>query len=330
MPATSEFKADIRKLDHMLKDLRDMQSELLPNETSDKMKEDLKNMDAFGKKKVALNAKLKECRDGIARLDEAKRTLAVGQRDQDVIKITAENRAALKEATTLWTELKEEFIKDENKSGKKKLDQKILIERRKLTKLLGKEIVDLTNRNQSSSVRDGPGRPTLSLSGAPDNDDPTKADRDARRKTKEAQQREDRRKKRDKRRRGRKGEEKDDEMDDFKDAQPMSAQVQAFMEEKDTALKEQDGILTEINKGLDDLLHMAEDINKTLKVQDAMLDELGTKIDNNIEAFKTANLKLKHLLKESGGLSRWCPILICFIILLALLGYIYSMVKGGF
>jgi len=110
----------------------------------------------------------------------------------------------------------------------------------------------------------------------------------------------------------------------------MSAQVQAFMEEKDTAIKEQDEILKEINKGLDDLLHMAEDINKTLKVQDAMLDELGEKIDNNIEAFKTANLKLKHLLKESGGLSRWCPILICFIILLALVGYIYSIVKGGF
>jgi len=265
MAKSAEFKADIRKLDHMLKDLRDMQAELLPNETSDKMKEDLKNMDAFGKKKVGLNAKLKDCRDGINRLDEAKRTLAVGQRDQDVIKITAENRNLLKEATTMWTELKEIYVQDENKSGK----------------------------------------------------------------TKEKEQREERRKKRDKRRRGRKGEEKDDELDDFKDTQPMSAQVQAFMEEKDQAIKEQDLILTEINKGLDDLLHMAEDINKTLKVQDAMLDELGQKIDNNIEAFKTANLKLKHLLKESGGLSRWCPMLICLIILLALLGYIYSMVRGG-
>jgi len=328
---SKEFKADIRKLDHMLKDLRDIQNELLPNENSDKMKEDLKNMDAFGKKKVSLNAKLKECRDGIGRLDEAKRSLAVGQRDQDVIKITAENRLMLKEATTLWSELKEIYVKEEKITGKKRLEQKILIERKKMTNLLGKEIMELTNRNQSSTGRDGPARPSIGLSTSPlDTDgDPTKSDRDARRKNKEAQQREERRRKRDKRKRGRKGEEKDDEMDDFK-AEPMSAQVQAFMEEKDTAIKEQDEILKEINKGLDDLLHMAEDINKTLKVQDAMLDELGDKIDNNIEAFKTANLKLKHLLKESGGLSRWCPVLICFIILLALVGYIYSIVKGGF
>jgi len=327
---SKDFKADIRKLDHMLKDLRDIQSELLPNETSDKMKEDLKNMDAFGKKKVALNAKLKEVRDGIGRLDEAKRSLAVGQRDQDVIKITAENRQNLKECTTLWSELKEIYVKEEKITGKKRLEQKLLIERKKMTNLLGKEIMDLTNRNQSSSVRDGPARPSIGSTSPLDTDaDPTKFDRDARRKNKEAQQREERRRKRDKRKRGRKGEEKEDELDDFK-AEPMSAQVQAFMEEKDTAVKEQDEILKEINKGLDDLLHMAEDINKTLKVQDAMLDELGEKIDNNIEAFKTANLKLKHLLKESGGLSRWCPVLICFIILLALVGYIYSIIKGGF
>jgi len=199
-----------------------------------------------------------------------------------------------------------------------------------MVKLLGKEIMDLTERNQSSNVRDGPARPTISLNTSPDDDDPTKADRDARRKTKEAQQREERRRKRDKRKRGRKGDDgKEDELDDFKDPTPMSSQVQAFMEEKDQAIKDQDNILTEINKGLDDLLHMAEDINKTLKVQDAMLDELGNKIDNNIEAFKTANLKLKHLLKESGGLSRWCPIIICFIILLALVGYIYSIIRTG-
>jgi len=111
--------------------LRDIQNELLPNETSDKMKEDFKNMDAFGKKKVTLNAKLKECREGLARLDEAKRTLAVGQRDQDVIKITAENRLTLKEATTMWSELKEICMQEEKKSGKKRLEQKVLVERKK-------------------------------------------------------------------------------------------------------------------------------------------------------------------------------------------------------
>jgi len=197
-----------------------------------------------------------------------------------------------------------------------------------MVKLLGKEIMDLAERNQSSSVRDGPARPTISLNTSPDDDDPTKADRD-KRKNKEwgTQQREERRRKKDRRKR-RKGDDKEDEMDDFKDSQPMSVQAQAFIEEKDQAIKEQDNILVEINKGLDDLLHMAEDINKTLKVQDAMLDELGQKIDNNIEAFKTANVKLKHLLKESGGLSRWCPIIICFVILLALVGYIYSIARG--
>jgi len=159
------------------------------------------------------------------------------------------------------------------------------------------------------------------------NIDEDKLDRDARRDKTNAKKREERRQKRDKRRGRRKGDKEEDEMDDMKEVRPMSAQEQTFMEEKDTAYKEQEVILDEINKGLEELLEIGEDMNKNLKVQGHMLEELGDKIDANIENFKNANVRLKHLLDESGGLSRWCPIIICFIILIALCGYIFSIVK---
>jgi len=320
--AEADFKADVRKLDYMLKDLREMQTELLPNDSSTKP-EDLKNLDKFGKKKLELNNKLKECRDGITRLDDAKRTLSAGQRDMEVIKLLNENSKMLKEATAMWTELKQILLEDEAKKGKKRLDSKVLSDRRKMTKLLGKEIVELTNKNSRTQG------PTSNLVKSSTGDlDEEKLDRDARRDQRTAKKREERRQKRDKRRGKRgKGEKDEDELDDMKDVQPMSAQEQAFMEEKDTAYKEQDAVLEEISKGLDELLELGEDMNKNLKVQENMLDELGTKIDNNIENFKNANARLKHLLDESGGLSRWCPMIICFIILIALCGYIFSIVR---
>jgi len=153
-------------------------------------------------------------------------------------------------------------------------------------------------------------------------------DRDARREKRLEKKREERRRTKNKRRgRGGSSRKDDDELDEFQEPKPMSAQEQAFMDEKDAAYKEQDLILEEISKGLDELHEVGLAMNKNLKLQEHMLDELDTKIVEQTEAFKNANLRLKNLLDESGGLSRWCPMIICAVIFIALLGVIYSIVK---
>lgn len=55
-----------------------------------------------------------------------------------------------------------------------------------------------------------------------------------------------------------------------------------------------------------------------------MLKEVDEKMDTTIREYKTANERLADILEQSGGLSRWCPMVICLIILLALIGYIVN------
>jgi len=207
------------------------------------------------------------------------------------------------------------------KKKKKKLDKKTLSDRQILTKNLGKELMDLHSRN--ARIQQSPGTETKFTPQTTGEDDLSKLDRDARREKRLEKKREERRRRT---RRGRTGRKEDDELDEFQEPKPMSAQEQAFIEEKDTAYKEQDAILEEISKGLDELHEVGQAINKTLKLQGHMLDELGDKMVAQTEAFKNANLRLKKLLDDSGGLSRWCPIVICAIIFIALVGVIYSMV----
>lgn len=57
-----------------------------------------------------------------------------------------------------------------------------------------------------------------------------------------------------------------------------------------------------------------------------MLEQVDSKMDETIGQFKASNRRLKTLLEESGGMSRWCPILICCVFLLALVGYIAGIV----
>ena len=57
-----------------------------------------------------------------------------------------------------------------------------------------------------------------------------------------------------------------------------------------------------------------------------MIEQVDEKIDQVQNKFDTANIKLNKLLDQTGGVSRWCPIIIAIIILLALLSYIYKIV----
>jgi hypothetical protein len=320
MAANADYAKEFKKLDFMLQDLRSMQAELLPNDN--KGDENTAGMDKFTKAKSAVNKKLKEVREGVQRLEDAKRNTK-GERDAEVIKIMTGNTRIIKEATALWSELKQTLIKEEKSSKGKKMDRKLIEDRNKMVKTLGQEIVDLTNRNSRIPGGEGPAGQT-----EPDLEDGQGIG--GGRGDKKSKKREERRAKRKEKTKkagaGGGGGGGGSEMDDLADAAPMSQQEQAFMEARDTAFAEQDQMLDEISKGLDELLELGEDMNKNLKMQQEMLDEVGDKIDRNIAALQTANSRLKNLLEQSGGLSRWLPMMICIVFLLALVGYLYSRI----
>jgi len=108
---------------------------------------------------------------------------------------------------------------------------------------------------------------------------------------------------------------------------PLTEQEQKFVQEVDEAKAEQDQMLDEIMKGMTDLKAIAIDMNTSIKTTAAMADEIGKAMDDTIDKFDSANKRLQDILEESGGLSRWCPMLICFIILIALVGYMFQMLK---
>jgi len=102
---------------------------------------------------------------------------------------------------------------------------------------------------------------------------------------------------------------------------------QKFYDEVDQNKKEQDEILQEILKGVTELHEIAVGIGVGLDTGKELIKEVDKKMDKTIAHFKKSNARLQELLDESGGLSRWCPILICLIVLVALGGYIFTSVR---
>jgi len=266
----------------------------------------MKNFDDFQRKKYDLNVHMRELRKDILRLQELKKEKGEDSRDQAVIRLQLSTDKGLKEATAMWNDLKTIFIKDEKK---KKVDQGELQTRKKIIALLGEEIVELSNKGARVKIAK-----TADISNM-------EARRD------EAAKRREKRGNNRRARRGRKGDKGtdggggDDLGDELDAAQPISQQEQEFMDKVDANVQDQDEILTQISKGLDELKDIGMEMNKELGVQKVMIEEIDTKMDATIAKFKTANGRLKDILEQSGGLSRWCPMIICLCLLLGLVGY---------
>lgn len=107
--------------------------------------------------------------------------------------------------------------------------------------------------------------------------------------------------------------------------EPIDPTQQAFLVQVEENKEHEEKVLTEIDKGLGDLLNIANEQNKIIRIQDTMLTEVEKNMDEVTANFKSANRRLKDILKNSGGMSRWCPILIFLVVILALIGYIVSI-----
>lgn len=304
--------ADPKKLGYLIGELKTMKKSLIGDADDDvKSEEELKSMDKFQKKKRELNQILKTVRTDTDRLTELKRTLGPDTRDANCIKLMNDNSKALKQASELWQELKVIYASDSKKRAKK-LGEAELRTRNKQIQNLGQEIVNLTA--SSTRVKGSAVSNTEEL------------DAQSKRSNRQRQERTEFKNKRKQRRAGKtKGNAIELDDADFDGIGAMSEGEQKFMDQVQANVADQNEMLDEISKGLSELKELSLDMNKTLTTQEHMIAELGNEMDTTIDNFQSANSKLKDILDESGGMTRWCPSLMCLILLLALVGYMLKL-----
>lgn len=271
-----------------------------------KREREMKNFDEYEKIKHTVSVILEELREDLTRLDALRKSLGPDGRNTESIRLQNENQKRIKKASALWNDMKKQLIKDQKRMFNK-LKKEEIQNRKKEATLLGKELCELANRNSRVKSLGGPEEMTLS----------------ARREARAAQKREERRnQKRGRRGRGRRGKKGGGDDGEFDNIRSPTQQEQQFYDKVDANRAFENEMLDEISKGMDELKEIGQAMNTELKVQEVLLDDLGNKIDDTNAKFETANKRLNELLEESGGMSRWCPFLICTIILLALVGYI--------
>ena len=79
--------------------------------------------------------------------------------------------------------------------------------------------------------------------------------------------------------------------------------------------------MDQIHGGVRDRHEIALNMNEELATQEIMMNEIDKKVDILQEKFKLTNQRMKTLLAESVGASRWCSLIIG-----ALVGYIFNLV----
>jgi len=305
--------ADTKKLGHMIKDLKAMKQVLCPKDEEDpEIQKELKNMDKFQSKKHELNKHLKNLRDSINRLTEVRKNAKGTQRDGNQIKLTHENNTNLTKAGQLFGELRRALDEDYKKNSKK-LGEKTLHDRKKQVELLGDELKSLIAMNSTH----------LSADDVIIHEDNGRQRSRTQRKREERKQRQTNRKAR-RAGRGKPGINIDD--DAFEDASPMSQQEQQFMDQVAANKEEQNEMLDEIGKAMDELHELSLDMNKQLTLQNDLIGEVDNKMDDVMGKMVSANQQLKQMLDANGGMTRWCPMMCFLVVLLALLGYVFKLV----
>jgi len=274
------------------------------------------NRDAFGQKSLEYNRLAKELREETSRLAEMRSRVPDG-RSKETIELASANDKKLKQCAKLWEDMKTQVIKD---AKKKKVDEKELTRRKELVTAYADEIKQLSEGN-------------LHTRAAPTSENQKRLDSARQERLKQRQAKAEKRAKDRRSKAEAKGEKYDENQIDaddieMKEQQPQSAQVQAFQEEAQDAIREQDELLDQVLHGMKELKDMAINIGVGLDTGAKLADELGTVVDNANAKLKKSNDRLEAILEESGGMTRWCPMLICMILLLALLGYMYNMLTS--
>jgi len=317
----------------MLTQLRDIKAEFLveANTEAQDIEQELKNMDEFQRKKHELNIKFNDVRENIKQLEQLRHGRSSKHPSEAEVRIKNDNWKLIQEGRGLLTELNHVLEKEQKKAAKeakKKAKEngttvdeaaeglmKDLQNRQNLCRMLDKELTDFTQRNTGVSVK---------MTGL----DADVKERFTRNQASVEERRQARQANKDRRR---KSSIKNDfkveiDEDDFRDLKPQSEQVQQFYDQVAVNMQEQDQMLDQISAAMDDLAEMGNDINKSLKFQNDMAPELANKIDAVNLKIESANGRLQDIFEQSGGMMRWCPMCVCGILLLALVGYIVNII----
>lgn len=310
MGKTAE-RNDYTKLGVMLVQLRKIKSDMLKgseNAAYEKKQEEMKGMDEFRRRKYELNALLEKIRENVKKLEDVRRDLPPNSRDKISIGLMSKNTKDLSQARWMFKELHALLLAEDRKK-KQTLSEKELEDRRKIATLLGKEIVDLTNKNSCVKVVT------------------TKADQEMEQRVKtRTQQKRETREARKQERKQKRGKSQGLDVEEALEDVTLTAQEQEFMDQVHANVEEQDEMLDEIHKGLLELKHLGQDMKKNFELQKQVIHEIDINMDETQSKMENAHGRLNDVLRESGGITRWCPLLVCMVILLALVGYILNMI----
>ena len=97
------------------------------------------------------------------------------------------------------------------------------------------------------------------------------------------------------------------------------------LERKNQAIDEQ---LEVVAEGVAELKSIALNMRDEVKVQSAMVDEITNKVDSASTHLNTINKKMKQTLAQTRSADRFILDVILLVVLLAIIGYIISLVTG--
>jgi len=100
-----------------------------------------------------------------------------------------------------------------------------------------------------------------------------------------------------------------------------------FAQEVDRNRQQENDMLDGILIGMNELYDISSNLNRDINVSSQIIQQVDSKMDRAIVTTKTANIRMKEMIEQHGGVTRWCPLMLCTVILLALLGAIWTLYK---
>lgn len=289
------------KLAFMMRDLRQMATEL----SGDKPGSIPTTKTEFEIKEQEARTLLEQLRIDTERLSTIKKSKGIDYRDTDTIRLKQEITQSLKKLPPVISELQQMVMKE---STNKKITDDLKKHHQEIVSNLD-QALQLVNECVNQSIKKNAPEFTLVVY----NPQKDRLDKSRERRMERQQK---------SRARSATPHKRNITNTDLKvmDDGSTSVQMQAFEKKVAQNMHEQDIQLEQIGQGLDDLLDLAQNMNKELVKQEYMLQQTDAKMDQQIQNFKTANMKLKDLLEKSGGSSRWVPIIILTMVLLSVSG----------
>jgi len=105
-----------------------------------------------------------------------------------------------------------------------------------------------------------------------------------------------------------------------------SEKEQQFLARVEQSRQEEEEMLQLITEGVTELHELAVTLNRLLKQSQQLIQEVDEKMDRVQAQLDGANKKMTEMLEQTGGVTRWCPVCICAMIILGCFYFIGNKV----